>query len=67
MKLKTSSITCGRALASPLQHHVFSFLLSILAFVADGTYKCAMSSDDSMKEFVEHLTHEFDNAANMDW
>jgi hypothetical protein len=51
----------------PAKHHVFSGLPSILTFVADGTYKRAMSSDDSMKEFVEHLTYEFDNAANMDW
>lgn len=51
----------------PAKHHVFSDLPSILTFVADGTYKRAMSSDDSMKEFVEHLSHKFDNAANMDW
>jgi hypothetical protein len=54
----------SRALA---KHHVFSNLPSILTFVGDGTYACAMSSEDSMKEFVEHLSHELDNSANMDW
>jgi len=52
---------------APAKHHVFSSLPSILTFAGDGTYKLAMSSNESMKEFVEHLTHEFDNAANMDW
>jgi hypothetical protein len=51
----------------PAKHHVFSSLPSILTFAGDGTYARAMSSEDSMKEFVEHLTYEFDNAANMDW
>jgi len=26
-----------------------------------------MSSIESMTEFVDRLTHQFDNAANMDW
>lgn len=51
----------------PAKLHVFSDLPSILTFVSDGTYARAMSSVESMKEFVEHLTMEFDNAANMDW
>lgn len=51
----------------PAKHHLFSSLPSILSYVADGTYKRAMESDESMKEFVEYLTLEFDNAANMDW
>lgn len=52
---------------APAKHHVFSSLPSILTFAGDGTYSRAMSSEESMKEFVEHLTGEFDNAANMDW
>lgn len=51
----------------PAKQHVFSSLPSILTFAGDGTYAGAMSSEESMREFVEHLTHQFDNAANMDW
>ena len=51
----------------PAKHHLFSSLPSILTYVANGTYKRAMESDESMKEFVANLTQEFDNAANMDW
>lgn len=51
----------------PAKHHLFSGLPSILTYVADGTYERAMKSDESMKEFVQYLSQEFDNAANMDW
>lgn len=51
----------------PARHYVFSSLPSILTLVSDGTYVRCMQSEDDMKEFVEHLTHQFDNAANMDW
>jgi hypothetical protein len=39
----------------------------ILTYANDGTYAAAMSSRDDMENFVEFLTHEMDNAANMDW
>lgn len=39
----------------------------ILTYANDGTYAAAMSSQDDMENFVEYLTHEIDNAANMDW
>ncbi len=51
----------------PARHYLFSSLPSILTLVSDGTYARAMQSEDDMKEFVEYLTHQFDNAANMDW
>jgi hypothetical protein len=51
----------------PARHYVFSGLPCILTYVADGTYADAMRSDDAMKEFVDGLTRQFDNAANMDW
>lgn len=51
----------------PARHYLVSGLPSILTYVADGTYARAMESVDEMKEFVDHLTHQFDNAANMDW
>jgi len=52
---------------APAKHYVFSSLPSILTYVVDGTYARAMQSDDEMQLFVEHLTAEFDRAANMDW
>jgi len=39
----------------------------ILTYANDGTYAAAMSSRDDMESFVEYLTHEMDNSANMDW
>lgn len=39
----------------------------ILTYASDGTYAAAMSSRDDMENFVEGLTHQIDNAANMDW
>jgi hypothetical protein len=44
-----------------------SSLPIILTLAADGTYERAMSSIESMTEFVGRLTHQFDDAANMDW
>jgi hypothetical protein len=39
----------------------------ILTFASDGTYKAAMSSVTEMERFVDYLTREMDDAANMDW
>jgi hypothetical protein len=39
----------------------------ILTYASDGTYDNAMASVEDMEIFVEGLTHEMDNAANMDW
>ncbi len=39
----------------------------ILTLAADGTYRTAMESTESMAEFVKHLIYRFDQAANMDW
>lgn len=39
----------------------------ILTYVHDGTYSDAMRSTEEMTEFVEHLSNEFDRAADMDW
>ncbi|HWO41136.1 MAG TPA: hypothetical protein VNO43_04970 [Candidatus Eisenbacteria bacterium] len=52
---------------APAKHYILSDLPSILTLAEDGTYKRAMTSEDSMKEFIEHLTREFDNAADMNW
>ena len=51
----------------PAREYIFSDLPSILTYAADGTYARAMRSVDAMKELVEHMTHQFDRAANMDW
>lgn len=39
----------------------------ILTYASDGTYDRAMASGDDMESFIDGLTHEMDNAANMDW
>ena len=51
----------------PAKIYVFSQLPSILTHAVDGTYARAMQSEQDMTELVEYLTHQFDNAANMDW
>jgi len=44
-----------------------SALPLILTYASDGTYDSAMGSMEDMEYFIEGLTHEMDNAANMDW
>ncbi|MBV8924389.1 MAG: hypothetical protein JOZ74_03365 [Bradyrhizobium sp.] len=39
----------------------------ILTYAARGTYEAAMQSIDEMRDLVDHLSREFDRAANMDW
>jgi hypothetical protein len=39
----------------------------ILTYASNGAYEGAMSSVEDMEYFIEGLTHEMDNAANMDW
>lgn len=39
----------------------------IMTMIADGSYATAMTSVESMESFVDHLSGEFDRAANMDW
>ena len=52
---------------APARIYIFSDLPSILTHVLDGSYARAMQSEQDMTEFVDYLTHAFDNAANMDW
>ena len=47
--------------------YIFSSLPTILTYVDDGTYARAMRSEEEMVEFVDYLSTQFDNAANMDW
>ena len=44
-----------------------SYLPLILSLSKDGTYKKAMKSTANMKDLVQFLSYQFDNAANMDW
>jgi hypothetical protein len=39
----------------------------ILTYARDGTYARVMSSEEDMEIFIEGLSREIDNAANMDW
>jgi hypothetical protein len=39
----------------------------LLTMASDGTYLSAMRSTDEMEEFVDGLSRQFDDAANMDW
>lgn len=39
----------------------------ILPHASDGAYQSAMASADDMTEYVDHLSHEWDRATNMDW
>ncbi len=42
-------------------------LPTILTYARNGIYARAMQSVEDMQEFTEHLVHEIDNSANMDW
>jgi hypothetical protein len=39
----------------------------VLTYAVDGTYAAAMVSEADMKTFIEALSREINNAANMDW
>jgi hypothetical protein len=47
--------------------YLSSGLPSILTYTTNGFYSGAMASAAEMESFVEHLSREVDNAANMDW
>jgi hypothetical protein len=51
----------------PAKLYIESDLPLILTMAKDGSYASAMKSADEMKQLVEHLSWEFDRAANMDW
>ncbi|MBA4110891.1 MAG: hypothetical protein C0487_15010 [Leptothrix sp. (in: Bacteria)] len=52
---------------APARHYIFSPLPSILSYAADGTYVQAMNSESEMKSLVDHLTNQFESAADMAW
>lgn len=47
--------------------YIQSGLPLIFTMALDGTYARAMTSIEEMSIFVDHLTHEVDRSANMDW
>lgn len=51
----------------PAKLYIESDLPLILTMAKDGSYASAMKSADEMEQLVEHLSREFDRAANMDW
>jgi hypothetical protein len=51
----------------PAKLYLESQLPVILSMATDGRYSAAMASVEDMKQLVDHLSHEFDRAANMDW
>lgn len=51
----------------PAKRYIESGLPLILTMAKDGAYSSAMRSVEEMEQFVEHLSDEFDRAANMDW
>lgn len=44
-----------------------AYLPVVLTYARDGTYANAMSSEEDMELFIDGLSREIDNAANMDW
>ncbi len=44
-----------------------SDLPTILTLAADGTYKAAMASQESMDDLIEYESYQADQAANMEW
>jgi hypothetical protein len=39
----------------------------ILSHASDGIYRRAMSSEEDMEDYINYLSREVDNSANMDW
>ncbi|MEC4683847.1 MAG: hypothetical protein VST70_09270 [Nitrospirota bacterium] len=52
---------------APSEIYIQSGLPLIFTMALDGTYARAMTSIEEMSIFVDHLTHEVDRSANMDW
>lgn len=52
---------------SPAKQYLEAGLPCVLTYTTNGTYQRAMESDDVMREFVDYLSMEIDNAANMDF
>lgn len=53
--------------AKPAKIYLESGLPIILTYAKNGSYINAMGSVEEMESLVEHLSYEFDRAANMDW
>lgn len=52
---------------SPAKIYIEAGLPLILSHVCDGAYARAMTSEEEMTDFTNHLGRMFDDAANMDW
>ena len=52
---------------SPAKIYIEAGLPLILSHVCDGAYAQAMTSEEEMTDFTDHLGRMFDDAENMDW
>ena len=51
----------------PAKQYLETGFPCVLTYTTDGTYKRAMQNEDEMREFIEHLSRQIDDAANMDF
>lgn len=53
---------------APAEIYVQEYALPlVLTMAADGSYAAAMASPGGMQQLADHLAHQMDQAANMDW
>lgn len=53
--------------AKPQWLYLESGLVTVLTFARNGYYATAMTDARSMRQFIDHLSREVDDAMNMDW
>ena len=51
----------------PAKQYLEAGLPCILTYATDGTYHRAMQNEDEMRDFIEFLSRQIDDAANMDF
>lgn len=51
----------------PAKQYLETGIPCVLTYATNGTYHRAMQSEDEMREFLEHLSRQIDDAANMDF
>jgi len=51
----------------PAKQYLETGFPCVLTYASDGTYQHAMQDEDEMNEFIEYLSRQIDDAANMDF
>ncbi len=51
----------------PAKQYLERGLPCVLTYATDGTYQRAMQNEDEMRKFIEYLSRQIDDAANMDF